>query len=58
MPSQSNPSEPTRAEAFDAALAQILSVSKVEILRREAEAKKQREAARDARQKARQHHDN
>ena len=53
MPEPTNRKELSHAEKFDSALTEILSVSKAEILRREAEAKKRRESARDARKAAR-----
>ena len=49
MQEPTNRKEPSHANKFDSALTEILSVSKAEILRREAEAKKGRETARDAR---------
>ena len=53
MIEQSTQSETTHAEKFDSALTEILSVSKAELVRREQQAKKHREAARDARKAAR-----
>ena len=42
MQHDTNANEPTPAEKFDKALTEILSVSKEEIIRREAEAKRRR----------------
>ena len=42
MPDHTNTNESSHAEKFSKALTEILSVSKAEILRREAEAKRKR----------------
>ena len=48
MPEPTHKTEPSHAEKFDEALTEILSVSKAEILRREAEAKRKRALKRAA----------
>lgn len=53
MPEPTSTKEPSHAEKFDKALTEILSVSKAEILSREAKAKAQRKAARNADKAAR-----
>jgi hypothetical protein len=47
MPNEPKPDTATHAQRFDALLTGLFSVSKAEILRREAEYKKQRKARKD-----------
>ena len=53
MPDTTNKTEPSHAEKFSAALTEILSVSKAEIVRREAEAKHKRASKRANRESSR-----